>query len=527
MIRRVAKRVLSYELKQNVRERDDFRCTVKDCQSHTEATPELNIHHVLPEKYGGTDDPSNLVTLCLSHHKMMHMDFHAYYPDSLRAVKRMWYHLRRVTSIVESKLKFGEYYDYKAPLEYLTGHRRFRGGQDEVFRAVMDGRDVLFVAPTGVGKSVTYQLPGLIYKNPTLVVSPLKSLMKNQVEGLWNHYVPSTYINGDLGVREIEKRIQFIAQGMMKFVYVAPERYFKSPKSKPVFNSKYDLLVIDEAHCIDKWGGHFRQDYGELALMRAGLGNPQTIAVTASASVKTQDEIVRSLGLKNPVKIVKGFYRPNIAITVRRGDKKELLYRVLQEYAQHDGKTIFYVGSVREGEKLRDILSQYGCDVGFYHGKLDPETKSIIQNRFTGIRSNDETNMVIATSAFGMGIDISNIRTVIHWNIPATIEDYYQQIGRAGRDGELADAILLYQGGDEGLPNYINEMSVDANKNLTADERDTMKERLKTELIEMVGIVDSPAPWGYILGYFGDQGILSRSQTWWQRIMVMIKSIIK
>ena len=359
------KRILPSHLKRAIKERDGYRCTRPGCPGWEESSPILHIHHVLPKKYGGSDEMSNLITLCLPHHKAVHADFYAYYPDARPALQRMWLHMRGMLTKIGAGIKYGTFYDYKTPLEYLTGHRSFRGGQDEVFEAVMKGRDVLFVAPTGVGKSVTYQLPGLLRQNSTLVISPLKALMKNQVEKLLEKYIPATYVNGDVGTRDRANRINFITRGMMKFVYVAPERYFKSRNSAPIFAAKYDLFVVDEAHCIDKWGSHFRQDYGELGTMRKGLGSPQTIAVTASASIKTQNEIIRSLDLQNPKVIVKGFFRANIYVHVYKGNKAKNLKQALEGYIPTSGRTIFYVASVKEGLILQEQLRDMGMNVFF------------------------------------------------------------------------------------------------------------------------------------------------------------------
>lgn len=526
----MAKRILPPELKQLVKRRDEYRCRYKNCPTWNDAHPELNIHHVLPEKYGGTDDPSNLVTFCLSHHKMAHIDFHAYYPDSLRAVQKMWHHAQKFVTQIESSARFGEFYDYKAPLQYLTGHRSFRGGQDEVFHAIQQGKDVLFVAPTGVGKSVTYQLPGLLRAKPTLVISPLKSLMKDQVQHLWSKFIPSTYINSDLGSIDMENRVKMISKGLMKFVYLAPERYFNSPKSAEIFQQHYGLLVIDEAHCIDKWGGSFRPSYGMIGEMRSNLHRPQTIAVTASASRATQDEIIRSLGLQNPVRIVKGFLRSNIEIitTPSPGNKQHQLKTVVRDHLPVSGKTIFYVASRKEGELLQGLLSQYGLmDVPFYFGQMSAEARGVIQDRFSGIRANDEIDFVIATSAFGMGIDVPNVRLVVHWNIPGTIEDYYQQIGRAGRNGKVSQAILLYEAGDEGLPRYIAHKGIEASTVLTDQEILIAKHRADEEIALMQGIIDSPNPWGYILSYFGDQGIAGSVFSWWYKVISLFKNIRK
>jgi len=520
------KRMLPDTLKQLVRERDGNRCIWPECPSHSDSAAPLNVHHVIPEKYDGSDEPSNLVTLCVPHHKAAHVEFSGYYSDSMNVFAKMMQWVKVFWRRADASARFGLEFDYRVPLKYLTGHDTFRGGQDEVFSAVQQGRDVLFVAPTGVGKSVTYQLPGLLRDKPTMVISPLKSLMVDQVQKLMNKYIPATYINSDLSDYEKRQRIKFITMQLMKFVYVAPERFYKSKDSAEIFNKPYGLFVVDEAHCIDKWGRNFRESYAQVGGIRAALGNPQTIAVTASASVRTQNEIVRSLCLRDPVKIVKGFYRPNITIVTNFhahfNNKEAQLQYALETYGKHEGKTIFYVGSVKKATELQLALKNLGYLVPVYHSRLDTAEKQVIQARFSGARVNDSLDMIIATSAFGMGIDIPNVRLVVHWNIPGNIEDYYQQIGRAGRDGEQAYAVLLYKKGDEGLARYINEESVKSNKNLDENQKEQLNKIHEHELQQVLRIINEQSPWGYINAYFGETTGRAGVVMWWGYVLRII-----
>ncbi len=526
---RYPKRTLTDELKRVVRERDNNQCVWVGCPSHNEQEPTLNIHHVLPEQYGGSDEPSNLVTLCVPHHKAAHVEFSGYYGDSASAFAKMLRWAKGYFRKVSANARFGIDFDHREPLKYLTGHSSFRGGQDEAFRAVMQGQDVLFVAPTGIGKSIIYQLPGLLRARPTLVISPLKSLMVDQVQKLMNKYIPATYINSDLGTYDKQQRMKFIAMRLIKFVYVAPERYYKSKDSAEIFSQPYGLFVVDEAHCIDKWGRNFRESYAELGGIREALGCPQTIAVTASASVRTQQEIIRSLGLVNPVKIVKGFYRPNITIVTNLHEvyaaKEDQLKHTLQTYGNHEGKTILYVTSVKQGHELQETMKKLGYRIPFYCSRLDAAEKNQIQARFSGARVNDPIDTVIATSAFGMGIDVSNVRLVIHWNMPANIEDYYQQIGRAGRDGGLSHAVLLYANGDEGLPQYMNRKSVAANNNLDDTSKAQLNEVLDHELKMMKRILREQSPWGYINSYFGETTGVAGIVMWWRYVLVAARHV--
>lgn len=303
------KRQIPTDVRTNVLERDAHKCV--ECGSKKG----LNLHHLLPEKFGGFETPDNLITLCAVHHKAKHVEFHMYYGDSRSIVAQMRSFTDRVSTLTNNFFGLMGKQRLKPVLFLLTRQRSFRPKQERVIRDVLAGKDVLFVTPTGSGKSLCFQLPGLLLPGPTLVISPLKSLMKDQVEGLLKRKIPATYINSDLSDKEKATRTRLALEGLFRFLYVTPERFFK-----PRFNPSnrlirpYEILAIDEAHCIDLWGRNFRPSYAKLGQLRNTLHNQPTLALTATASKRVQDEIVRSLGIPNAKRYVTGFYRREIEL---------------------------------------------------------------------------------------------------------------------------------------------------------------------------------------------------------------------
>jgi ATP-dependent DNA helicase RecQ len=411
----MTKRKISDEIREIVDRRDRGKCQSPECELSRMNGDQMNIHHVLPEQFGGTEDPSNLITLCDIHHKAMHIEFSAFYPDSQSVLFKMNYLLNRFNSRTKRLFGVDDGHDLQAYLKLLTGHEKFRPHQLEVIRAALKGRDVLFVTPTGVGKSLCYQLPGLLDRKPTLVISPLKSLMKDQVEGLWRHKIPATYINSDLSDIEKKQRFAFIQQHLYKFLFVAPERFFKSSDIQNEYlYQPYSHLVVDEAHEIDLWGKTFRSSYRQIGTLHERLGKPPVIALTASASIVTQDYIVSNLGLHEPLKIVTGFYRSNISIhkhiasmtadsELTRG-KAHILQDIMQHAAP--GKILIFVPTVNLGRDVISVLAEDKIEAEFYHSKLETKSKMHIQDRFAGI-ADPPLRVLVATTAFGMGINIT------------------------------------------------------------------------------------------------------------------------
>jgi len=345
--------------------------------------------------------------------------------------------------------------DLEQTLRERFGLEQFRTGQREVIENVLAGRDVLCVMPTGGGKSLCYQLPALLLGGPTLVVSPLIALMKDQVDGLVERGLRATLLNSTLDPSEQRARLLEIEAGKYDLVYVAPER-FRSPRFVETMNRvKPALLAVDEAHCISEWGHDFRPDYARIGLARRQIGSPPCIALTATATDLVRRDIADQLDLREPEQFVTGFDRPNLSYAVvdarRDADKLAALAGVLE---RSPGSSIIYASSRARCEAVGQFLHDHlGRPAVVYHAGLSREERAEAQDRFMS----GEVDTVVATNAFGMGVDKSDIRSVIHFNLPGTLEAYYQEAGRAGRDGQSARCVLLYAPGDR----FLQEMFID------------------------------------------------------------------
>ncbi len=348
------------------------------------------------------------------------------------------------------------------PLEltsYLQpfGLAAFRPGQREVIETVLAGEDCLCVMPTGGGKSLCYQLPAIVQPGLTLVVSPLIALMKDQVDQLTALGLPATFINSTLSPDEQSQRLERMAAGEYQLVYVVPERFRSSRFLDAVRRSRLQLLAIDEAHCVSEWGHDFRPDYARLGRFRSQIGNPPTIALTATATTAVQKDIVELLSLRLPKTFITGFARPNLHYEVRNPntnrEKDELLVQFL---AEHPGSGIIYASTRKRCEEVADLVStRTRRRTGVYHAGLAPDDRRGAQDAFMSGKS----EIVVATLAFGMGIDKSDVRFVVHYNMPGSVEAYYQEAGRAGRDGQPSHCLLLYSPGDRYLHEFFIESS--------------------------------------------------------------------
>lgn len=341
------------------------------------------------------------------------------------------------------------------------GLSAFRPGQDKVIQSVFDGHDSLCIMPTGGGKSLCYQFPSVARQGTTLVVSPLIALMKDQVDSLVARGINAAYINSSQTQDEQSKSIQGLKNGQLDLLYVAPER-LRSPRFIDAIQAtQVQLLAIDEAHCISQWGHDFRPDYARLGQLRERIGDPQTIALTATATRDVQEDIILQLGLENPATFVTGFSRENLSLQVGHpstlSDKNDQLIRFLDK---HPGSGIIYASTRKKCEEICTILSGQKRKFGFYHGGLDPDSRDQIQNEFM----QGQIDVIVATNAFGMGIDKADIRFVIHYNIPGTLEAYYQEAGRAGRDGQPSDCMLLYSNGDRFIQEFFIENAYPSRK---------------------------------------------------------------
>ena len=333
----------------------------------------------------------------------------------------------------------------------------FRPGQDHVIDAILSGRDTLCIMPTGGGKSLCFQLPTIAREGVTIVISPLIALMKDQVDSLLQRGIPATFINSTLGLDEQQSRIADMVGGKYKLVYIAPERLRSSSFMRSVQRTKIQLLAVDEAHCISQWGHDFRPDYARLGRFRERLGNPQTVALTATATSLVQDDISKILQFENPAKFVTGFARTNLKLSVKspKGnvEKDQELIRFLKS---HPGCGIIYASTRKSCEQLIELLSEeIDRSVAFYHAGLPIDMRRKVQEQFMS----GEIEIIVATNAFGMGIDKSDLRFVVHYNLPGSIEAYYQEAGRAGRDGKDSECLMLYSYQDKFIQEFFIENS--------------------------------------------------------------------
>jgi ATP-dependent DNA helicase RecQ len=328
-------------------------------------------------------------------------------------------------------------------LKDVFGYDSFRPGQREIIDAVLAGQDCVGVMPTGSGKSITYQVPAIAMGRFALVVSPLIALMKDQVDALTEAGVSATFLNSSLTFDERRERLAAIAAGKHRLVYVAPEG-LEASVGRLLAEVRPSLIAIDEAHCISEWGHDFRPAYRNLSSLKRRFGNVPMLALTATATPQVMRDIVQQLGMRAPTMFRGSFFRKNLRLaSFLKGDSlgrttREAIASLVQARAGESG--IVYCLSRKSTEETADYLKEQGCKATCYHAGLAPEQRSKAQDAFR----NDDVDVVVATIAFGMGIDKSNVRYVIHRDLPKSIEGYYQEIGRAGRDGAPSDCILFY-----------------------------------------------------------------------------------
>lgn len=391
---------------------------------------------------------------------------------------------------------------YKTPKEALKavfGYDSFRQGQESVINAVLDGRDILAVMPTGAGKSLCYQVPAMLLSGITLVISPLISLMQDQVKALNEAGVDAAFINSSLSEKEMHDTFKNASKGQYKIIYVAPERLMSEGFVRLAKGIEISMITVDEAHCISQWGQDFRPSYMDIAEFVNVLDKrPIISAFTATATQNVREDIICSLGLTNPYFLVTGFDRENLFFQVDKPQSKDRF--ILDYLDRHKGESgIIYCATRKNVDSLYTLLKKRSISVVKYHAGMSIEERKQMQDDFVF----DYTSIVIATNAFGMGIDKSNVRFVIHYNMPSSMENYYQEAGRAGRDGLNSECILLFSPQDIIINRFLLEhkdfSDIDPTDAMTIRERD-----IKRLQIMEVYCYTTECLRNYILKYFGE-----------------------
>jgi ATP-dependent DNA helicase RecQ len=337
-------------------------------------------------------------------------------------------------------------------LKHHFNYSSLRPGQEQAIRSVLGGKDTLVIMPTGGGKSMCFQLPALALPGVALIVSPLIALMKDQVDGLVARGVPAAYINSSISPREAGERISAAERGELKMLYIAPERFSNAEFSSTLKNLKINLFAVDEAHCISQWGHDFRPSYARLKHAIEACGRPPVIALTATATPEVKEDIMEQLGMKNCERVITGFARPNLQFAAAQAVEAQKI-EIIKDVAKSmpGGSGIIYSGTRSKADEIVESLLSAGLSATAYHAGMDGDDRKWAQDNFLS----GKTKIVVATNAFGLGVDKRDVRFVIHNDMPGTVEAYYQEAGRAGRDGQPSLCLLLYNSRDRHLREFF------------------------------------------------------------------------
>lgn len=460
--------------------RDGWTC--RDCGEEA-PRGELDVHHLIPRSAGGEDVAGNCVTLCDGCHAGRHPNQQV--SLARRTIERWAIALARFIDRGRELPEETRALDAGLRLFEVS---RFREKQLDAVLGALRGESQLVIAPTGGGKSLCFQLAAVLKGQPaTFVLSPLKTLMVDQTSGLHARKLPATFINSDIGREEKRQRYELLEQGALALIYMAPERFGERVKPQEVewlLERRPSFLVVDEAHLIDRWGEDFRTDYSRIADIRRRLGDPPVIACTATAGVDTQRRILRSLDMPDARVLVSGVDRPNIALVRLEEWSDQGRARIVAALLERtSGRAMIFIPSKKIGKEAQAALASVGWRLPLFHSDLDKLERDHLQSRFSG-RIDPPLSALITTSAFSMGVDIADVRLVVHWQHPASAEDYLQEFGRAGRDGKPALALVFTRGDDDvGLLKWMAQRSaeevVDGGRRTEAQARETLTGRTR------------------------------------------------